>query len=209
MNRYALTVLTAVVVLMMTFVLAQFVATPLQQVGFLENRSAWLIALICVALLASDVVLPVPSSLLMMAGAAALGFWSGVAIALVGSMLAALFGYCLGYCLTRRMNRFVPPSDLGRGEAFFVRWGIWAVVLSRPVPLMAETVSIFAGVSRQRILPFLAAALAGNLPVAALFSAVGSKIVIETTGSWLIVATLLLVLGAFLTHLFRNLPRTR
>lgn len=53
------------------------------------------------------------------------------------------------------------------------RWGVLAIVASRPIPLVAETVAVSAGAFGLRPVPALTAALAGSLVPAAVFSYAG------------------------------------
>jgi uncharacterized membrane protein YdjX (TVP38/TMEM64 family) len=61
-----------------------------------EPHAWWLIALALGGLLAADIVLPVPSSIVNTAAGSLLGFWAGMGTAWVGLMVSAVGGYVLG-----------------------------------------------------------------------------------------------------------------
>ncbi|MFP2910634.1 DedA family protein, partial [Pyxidicoccus sp. 3LFB2] len=64
---------------------------------FLSARPpAWQVAGVLGGLLAGDIFLPVPSSLVSTAAGGLLGFWGGLATNWVGMMGACAVGYALG-----------------------------------------------------------------------------------------------------------------
>jgi uncharacterized membrane protein YdjX (TVP38/TMEM64 family) len=131
-------------------------------------------AAIGVFLLIIDVFLPVPSSLVMVAHGALFGVWIGTLLSMVGQMGAALVGYAVGRAGGPMMERMVPPEDRVRGEKFIERWGALAMVVSRPIPLFAETVAILAGTARIGWVRSMVAAAAGSLPPALLYALTGA-----------------------------------
>ena len=175
------------IVLLATALLAVFAASFLvcKHFGILTDESlrAWLgslppgAALGAVAgLLAADLVLPVPSSVVLAAGGAAAG-WLPAAIAGTLGMLA---GNVIGYWLCRLFGqrafaRLVQPAEAERFGRWLDRWGPAALLLSRLVPMMAETLSCLAGAGRMAFGRFLAALVAGTIPVAVFFAAWGER----------------------------------
>jgi uncharacterized membrane protein YdjX (TVP38/TMEM64 family) len=143
--------------------------------GWLANagpRSAAVIVL----LLASDVVLPVPSSLVMVLSGAAFGVWWGALIALAGSIL----GEWLGFELVRKFGRgfaarFVGEDDFDRFSRLLDRHGALGVVLTRPLPIVMETMSVIAGLSQMRRATFLMASLIGTGPIVLVYAYAGAE----------------------------------
>jgi len=132
-------------------------------------------AVLIVALLAADLALPLPSSVLMTGAGAGLGLVGGLLAGTVGCLLGALVGHHL--CLRHGrpwLARRVSEAELDRAEAWFARWGPWAIVLSRPVPMLPEAVSCLAGLSGMRRAPFVAFTLLGTVPTAAVYAAAGA-----------------------------------
>jgi len=120
-----------------------------------------------------DAILPAASELVMLyAGAVAAGafagqnvtflgaeidstFWAYIAIATagtVGYVIGSLIGWGIGYYggrpfLERRGRWFhITPDRLDRAESWFARYGDWAVLLGRVVPVVRSFISIPAGV---------------------------------------------------------------
>lgn len=124
-----------------------------------------------VALLVADVVTPVPSSLVMVAHGALFGAVLGGALSLLGRTGAAVLGAALGRG-GARWRRLAPPS--GRGHQLLHRWGPLAVVISRPVPVLSESVAVAAGSAGMPWSRFLVAAILGALPEAILYALAGA-----------------------------------
>lgn len=162
------------------FLLA-FLVTRAASVSFLEDPVPWTggpgpaAAGIGIGLLVADIVLPVPSSLVMVANGALFGIALGAGLSLVGAVGAALAGYGLGRWAGPPVLRHVCSSaERQRVTGLVHRWGLVAVAASRPVPLLAETVAVVAGAERLGVLRTATASLAGALPGALLYAAAGA-----------------------------------
>lgn len=127
-----------------------------------------------VLLLIADVVLPVPSSLVMAAHGALFGIVPGALLSIVGSTAAALTGFALGRAGNDVIRRFVTPAEHDRAGAMLQRWGVLAIVLSRPVPILAETVAILAGSSPLTWRQAALAAAAGSLAPSIVYAWAGA-----------------------------------
>lgn len=156
-----------------------------------------------IALLAIDILLPIPSSLVMILSGAAFGVVGGSAIALVGS----IGGEWLGFELVRRYGRrasarLVGDEEFVRLDRLFTRHGTAVIVISRALPVVMETMSVVAGLSDMRRRDFLLASLAGTLPIVAVYAYAGATsramdsvlpavvIVIAVTGlGWIVYRT--------------------
>lgn len=157
-----------------------FLAVERAGVGILVAPGAWLsgggvpAAALSLALLVSDIVLPVPSSVVMALNGRLFGVGVGAALSVAGTVGAAMFGVALGRRGSGAVARFVGPREHARATALLARWGILAIVVTRPIPLLAESVAIMAGtldLSPRRVA--LASAL-GALPPALIYALAGS-----------------------------------
>ncbi len=195
MRRYWTVVAALVAVFTLLFVVAEALEIPL-----LTDPRPWLqgnalpAAAIGVALLVADVGLPVPSSVVMIAHGAAFGVAVGTALSLVGSLGAALLGFAVGRRGGRLLDRLVPPHERVKADALLSRWGVFAVVVTRPVPLLAETTVILAGASPLGWRRTAVAALIGSVPAAVLYALAGS--VTAQVANPAAVFTLVLLLAA-------------
>jgi membrane protein DedA with SNARE-associated domain len=126
-------------------------------------------------LLAVDILLPVPSSLVSTALGAVLGWSGGFLVSTLGLTAACWLGYRLGGSAGRgAARRLIPERDLAWLEAAAERWGSGVIVLFRAVPALAETSAIFAGMSRMRPGRFLLLATLANAGISAVYAAVGA-----------------------------------
>ena len=175
MKRYALLTAAMMVLFLALFGLAEWLHVPLlSDPDPWLSRGGWIAALIGFGLLVSDVLLPVPSSLVMIAHGALFGVTLGTLLSLAGSLGAALFGFALGRRGGPLLARLVPEDERRRADALLRRWGDLAVVVTRPVPILAETLSILAGASPMGWGRMMAATLAGSLPAALLYAVTGA-----------------------------------
>jgi uncharacterized membrane protein YdjX (TVP38/TMEM64 family) len=97
-------------------------------------------------LLALDVVLPIPSSLVAAAAVVALGPALGAASIWLGLSSGAVLGYALGRIGGRALvRRVVGDRELGHAERLSERLGSAVLVVSRGVPVLAEASALLAG----------------------------------------------------------------
>jgi membrane protein DedA with SNARE-associated domain len=144
---------------------------------------AWLAALspgwslaAAAALLAADLLLPVPSSIVLAAAGWTAGWPAAAAAGAAGMLAGNLAGYWLCRLAGDRvLERLVKPEEAARFGRWLSRWGPAALVISRLVPMMAETLSCLAGFGRMAFGRFFAALLVGTVPVALFFAYVGAR----------------------------------
>ncbi len=173
MGRFLILVLFLGAVVLVPFVIwgegmeAMWTAARLEGFG----KWAWLVGLV---LLVGDLVVPLPSTVVM----SALGYvygpiWGG-ALAFLGSLGSAAMGYSLCRWMGRPMaEKLAGEAGLREGEELFRRSGPWLVALSRWLPVLAEVVACLAGMARMSRRRFFFAAACGCLPLAFAFAAVG------------------------------------
>jgi uncharacterized membrane protein YdjX (TVP38/TMEM64 family) len=144
------------------------------------------------ALLALDIVLPIPSSVLSTAAGALLGFPLGTLVSTVGMTLASAAGYWLGTGTSARARRFVGAASLERAQRLAERYGDWAVIVSRPVPVLAEASAVAAGLLRRPAGRFLLLSAAANLGISLAYAAVGAFAMSAGSFLWAFAGALLL-----------------
>jgi uncharacterized membrane protein YdjX (TVP38/TMEM64 family) len=139
-----------------------------------SDAARWFAAASIIGLLALDVVLPVPSSIVSTASGVLLGFWMSVAVIWIGMMMACLVGYALGAKASGAARRFLGAESLARAHNLAGRYGDWAIVLCRPVPVLAEASVIFAGLVAAPFRKFVWLTVWSNLGIAVGYSAFGA-----------------------------------
>lgn len=161
----------------MAFLLMFFAASAAGlaiDVSHLPREAGVFAAITGVVLLIVDAALPVPSSLVMVAHGQLFGVVTGTLLSLVGSVGSALAAFAIGRAGTRGVRRLVLPEEHERASALLARWGVAAVVVTRPVPILAETVAILAGSSRLTWLQTALAAAAGSVLPAVAYAWAGA-----------------------------------
>lgn len=193
MKRYVAVAFTLIALLLLTFAVVEANEVPvLSDPRPVLDRGGAVAAVAGVGLLIADVVVPVPSSLVMVAHGALFGITAGAVLSLAGAVGAAMVGFGLGRRGAGALLRAVPPTERRRADTLIERWGVLAVIVSRPVPVLAETVAIMAGASAMRPWPMAAAAAVGALPGAVLYAVVGALAVDVASGAAVFAAVLVI-----------------
>jgi uncharacterized membrane protein YdjX (TVP38/TMEM64 family) len=187
-----------VVALLAVFGIAAALGVPVDDARPWMGSGGSAAALIGVALLTADVVLPVPSSGVMLLNGLLFGVWAGAALSLLGSLGCAAFGFWIGRAGSPWMRRLVTPEEHERASRLLERWGVLAIVATRPVPVLAETVAILAGASRMRWSTALLASFAGAVPAALAYAIAGSAAASLRAGTLVFGGVVLLGAGVWL-----------
>jgi uncharacterized membrane protein YdjX (TVP38/TMEM64 family) len=143
--------------------------------GWLDPPPApQVLAAIEVGVLAADLLLPVPSSMVATLGGAHLGVVIGTACAWLGMTAGAMVGWWLGRTAGAASLSSLTLAEQERLTRQQRRFGPLAVVLTRPLPLVAEAAALMAGASGMSWRDFLIAAGSGNLAIALVWSLAGA-----------------------------------
>lgn len=170
----------SIVGLLLLFFLALFFLVEALHISVLVDPSDLLVhptivtALFGVSLLIADIFLPIPSSLVMTAHGALFGVIPGAILSLIGIVGATLVGFGVGRRGGALMQRYVTAAEQERINGFLSLWGALGIVITRPIPLLAETVSIVAGTSKLSWQEVFLSALAGGLAPALLYALMGA-----------------------------------
>jgi len=159
-HAYVVIALALGVLFVVTYAVAAALQVPwlADPRGYLDNGNVPVAAL-GIALLTADVLIPVPSSGVMIANGAAFGLVVGSVLSLIGGTCATAAGYLVGSRSQRLVDRFVDAEQHERAAELLRRHGVWAIIVTRPVPVLSETVGVLAGVTAA--LPWWKATLAG------------------------------------------------
>lgn len=145
--------------------------------SFLRSASdqSGLVAIVLCLLLASEILLPVPSSMVSTAAGFVLGFMGGIITSLAGMTVSCIAGFWLGVKFRRPVAcRLVGNNELKRLEELSRRFGDRVSVVSRPIPVLAEASVLFAGISGMPAYRFLLLSTLSNLGISAVYAAVGA-----------------------------------
>lgn len=141
--------------------------------GFMRQFGDWA-WLAGIGLIISDIALPVPASAVMVALGIIYGPLIGGAAAASGSILAGLVGY--GVCRMidpRTAERLASEKGMAQARELFDRWGGWLVAGSRWLPVLPETISFLAGLTRMSFRRYVVALACGAVPLGFAFATAG------------------------------------
>lgn len=148
-----------------------------------------------VGVLAADILLPVPSSVVATLGGSVLGVAAGTACAWLGMTLGAAAGWAVGRLAGGRALAGIAAADRAALDRQERRLGPTFIVLTRPLPLVAEAAAILCGAAGVPGRNFLAWAAAGNLAVAFAWSLAGSLGTRADAVQWVLAGALVLPLA--------------
>ena len=83
--------------------------------------------------------------------------WLLVMIATAGNVIGSIINWALGLYIDRfRDRRWFPVSGaaLDRAARWFSKYGLWSLLLAW-LPIIGDPLTLFAGVMRVRLIPFL------------------------------------------------------
>jgi len=150
----------------------------------MNAMSAWLIARerppalaasAIALLLAADVALPIPSSLVSTAAGALFGWALGACISWTGMTLGCIAAWVMGRWAGRGgLRRFVGEAELARAERLAVRYGAAAIIIARPVPVLAEASVLLAASCGMSFSRFIVHCALANAGIAIVYAVVGA-----------------------------------
>jgi 3-dehydroquinate synthase len=141
-------------------------------------------------LLALDLLLPIPSSIIGALLGGRLGFVAGGLWCFLGLFVGHCTGYALGRLTPERWTSSARGA-LGRSSGSWI-----ALLLSRPIPVFAEALALTAGAERMPLSAFVVSVAIGDAIYAAALAADGAALLPEGTwGIGLLLPMLLPVVG--------------
>lgn len=192
MKRYAIVAAIIAVLILISFLLVEALGIPLLTDPSDDIRAGgWLAVAIGGGLLLADVFIPIPSSVIMIAQGAAFGVLGGFALSLVASVGGAMIGWWVGHRGSRIMDRVVSPEEKRQANAFIRRYGLLAIIISRLLPIVAETVSIMSGTTDLGWRRVLVATTIGAMPPALIYAIAGSATTDFASGALVTVGVVL------------------
>ncbi len=147
-------------------ILVHFVTGTISAVGYFGVFSLMVLESACIPI-PSEIIMPF-SGFLVSAGkfnlilvtlAAAFGN-------LTGAVITYLIGYYGGRPFVIKYGRyfFVKEKEVHHAEKFFERWGEFAVLIARNLPIVRTFISLPAGVAEMNFIKFAIYSFVGSLP---------------------------------------------
>jgi uncharacterized membrane protein YdjX (TVP38/TMEM64 family) len=142
----------------------------------LRNLSAGFItAFIIILLLIADILIPVPSSIVMILSGILFGGFIGGLITLTGSMIGSIINFQLSRILGQtRIKSWLGDKEYQTLSKIMQKYGAYTIILTRMVPLAMESTSAIAGVSNMKLKKFIVLNLVGYVPMVFYYSYTGA-----------------------------------
>lgn len=141
-----------------------------------QTEMSVVVAAASVALLAGDVLLPVPSSLVLIGNGAVFGAAVGSMVSVTGLVAGAWLGYAIGTLGGPAARRVLGEHDTRWLGWFAAHHGPWAVAATRAVPIAAELTAMLSGATRMRPAVFTAAVAIGSAAVSVPLALLGDGV---------------------------------
>ncbi len=120
-------------------------------------------------ILTSDIVLPVPSSIVMYLNGFVLGIFAGSLLSFASLMASAVIGYFLGKIALRFRKK--EPEE--KANLLLSRIGSIAVIITRGIPVLSESVCIVCGYNRMPFKKYFLFIIIGTIPLCILYAYFG------------------------------------
>jgi membrane protein DedA with SNARE-associated domain len=141
---------------------------------FQRDLSAGLRFAMIAVVLALDLLLPVPSSVVSTYGGGVLGIVPATLASWLGMSVGAAIGFALARAFGEPVARkFSSAQDLQRMENLSRRFGPLALVLTRALPILAEACVLLMGAARLSWRQFLPPVLLANLAISLTYATFG------------------------------------
>jgi uncharacterized membrane protein YdjX (TVP38/TMEM64 family) len=155
-----------------------------------QGREHWpareWIAMLVVGLLASDILLPIPSSFVCTWAGAEFGVFLATGLTWLGMTLGASLGFAMARTWGARcVAWFTNKEDMTTVAEFAERYGSVLLALARGVPVVAEASVLWLGMHRLSWRAFLFAVVPSNLVLALVYALLGE---IAAEHEWLPIA---------------------
>lgn len=158
------------VLILVTFGLFQQLESELPQKLTSVNQYRGSFALISFLVLAGDILLPVPSSIVMYLNGMVLGIVGGTLLSFGALMIGSVIGYLIGKFSTQVFKN----NNNERALAILENYGPAILVLTRGIPILSESLCFVCGYNRTNFKKYLLFNAIGYLPVCLIYSIFGS-----------------------------------
>lgn len=120
-------------------------------------------------ILASDIILPIPSSIVLYINGFFLGAIGGTFVSMAGLMAGAVIGYIIG----KSSSNVLKSERHHKANRVLSRYGPAAIFLTRGIPILSESLCFVCGYNRIDFKRYLMLNFVGYLPVCSLHAIFG------------------------------------
>ena len=145
--------------------------------AYILSFGAWAPIVSALLMILQALVAPLPAFVLSFANGLAFGtFWGGM-LSLASASLAAVVSFWIARLLGRGpVEALVGRTHLGAADRWFLRWGAYAILVARLVPVVSfDIISYAAGLTRMGFWQFMLATVVGMAPATFIYSYLGGQ----------------------------------
>lgn len=145
---------------------------------YLAGFGFWGPAISMLLMVLQALAAPLPAFVITFANAWIWGWAWGALISWSGAMIGALICFYLARWFGRPLvSKMVGEKPLGMSDKFFARYGKYAVLIARLIPVVSfDLISYAAGLTNMTLWNFLWATALGQLPATIVYSFLGENI---------------------------------
>jgi uncharacterized membrane protein YdjX (TVP38/TMEM64 family) len=144
---------------------------------YILSFGAWAPVVSALLMIFQALVAPLPAFVLTFANGLAFGgFWGGL-LSLSSAAVAAAISFWIARALGRGpVEALMGKAGLESADRWFERWGAYAVLVARLIPILSfDVISFAAGLTQIRFLRFFAATVVGAAPATFVYSYLGER----------------------------------
>lgn len=144
---------------------------------YILSYGAWAPVISAALMVLQALLAFLPAFVLAFANGLAFGaFWGGM-LSLSSATLAAAISFGIAHALGRApMEAMLGKRSLGAADVWFVRYGVYAVLIARLIPVVSfDVISYAAGLTRMSFPRFLLATIVGMAPATFVYSFLGER----------------------------------
>lgn len=144
---------------------------------YILSFGAWAPIASALLMILQALVAPLPAFVLAFANGLAFGTFLGGMLSLVSASLAAALSFWIARLLGRGpVEALMGRAHLGAADRWFLRWGAYAVLVARLVPVISfDIISYAAGLTRIGFWRFMLATMVGMAPATFLYAYLGGQ----------------------------------
>ncbi len=144
---------------------------------YILSYGAWAPVISAALMVLQALLAFLPAFVLTFANGLAFGaFWGGM-LSLSSATLAAAISFGIAHALGRApMEAMLGKRSLGAADVWFARYGVYAVLIARLIPVVSfDVISYAAGLTRMSFPRFLLATIVGMAPATFVYSFLGER----------------------------------
>jgi uncharacterized membrane protein YdjX (TVP38/TMEM64 family) len=158
------------VIIVTTFIIFKDTETYFTELLNSLTANVSVFALVSFCVLTSDIILPVPSSIIMYLNGFVLGPIMGSLVSLVSLLISAIIGYYIG----RFTSIGLKKKSEKNAHTLLSKYGALSILITRGIPILSESICFVCGYNKVPFKHYFIYNIIGYIPLCLLYSVCGS-----------------------------------